>query len=325
MQAANRTQPPVTGVQRQRSGDRMRVSFSLPRTPDSPHASPLITSRTTPTPAWRVTAHAHSGEPSSYPPVHGRAAKTSPSPARPLARTPPAGTQTATDKPTPSQLSGAPIVMQKSRSSQSSPSSSTLVPPGRPGLGPVISPSKSKVGQTAPRQASAYVSSLPLHPPSRPIDQPCRGKAWTLPSAEPVSRASSSGAPISFAEIQQLQSRPAQAANERRSLRDIQTEEAELQAEVEFLKWWTAEEERIRLENEAVAASLLAQSSQPRQQRQHQRGRRGKTPANAAPADGGAPASSGRGQKAPRGGGEGKRRTPQRVPSSDGKSASGRS
>ncbi|KAH9169421.1 hypothetical protein EDB89DRAFT_1888857 [Lactarius sanguifluus] len=299
MQAASRSQPPVAGVpasvQRQRSGDRLRVSFSLSKTPDSPHSSPLSTSRATPTgtPAWRTSAHPHSGEPSSYPPRHARAAKTPPSPARTLARTPPASTQAAP----PSQLSGSPMAMQRSRSS---PGSSTLAPPNRPSLGPVISPSKSKTGPTAPRQAA--------------------GKAWTLPSAEPVSRQSSSGAPVSFAEIQQLQSRPAQAANELRSLRDIQAEEAELQAEAEFMKWWTAEEERIRLENEAVAASLLAQSKQPRHQR---KGRRGKTPANTPLADGGAPTSSTRVQKAPRGGGEGKRRTPQRA-TSDGKSASGR-
>ncbi|KAH8989434.1 hypothetical protein EDB92DRAFT_1868224 [Lactarius akahatsu] len=289
MQAASRSQPPMAGVpasvQRQRSGDRLRVSFSLSKTPDSPHSSPLNTSRATPTgtPAWRISAHPHSGEPSSYPPGQARAAITPPSPARTSARTPPASTQATP----PSQLSRSPMVMQRSRSS---PGSSTLVPPNRPGLGPVISPSKSKAGPTAPRHAA--------------------GKAWTLPSAEPVSRQSSSGAPVSFAEIQQLQSRPAQAANELRSLRDIQAEEAELQAEAEFMKWWTAEEERIRLENEACR--------RPRHQR---RGRRGKTPANAQPADGGVPASSSRGQKALRGGGEGKRRTPQRA-TSDGKSRS---
>ena len=157
MQAASRTQLPTAGVptsvQRQRSGDRMRVSFSLPKTPDSPHVSPLSTTRAAPTPAWRVPAHSHSpsGEPSSYPPIRSFAAKTPPSPARPLARTPPGSTQVAT---TPSQLSGeAPMAMQKSRSWQSSPGSSTLA--ARPGLGPVISPSKSKAGQTAtPRQAA---------------------------------------------------------------------------------------------------------------------------------------------------------------------------
>jgi hypothetical protein len=156
MQAASRTQLPVAGVptsvQRQQSGDRMRVSFSLPQTPDSPHASPLSTTRAAPTPAWRVPAHSQSGEPSSYPPIRSLAAQTPPSPARPLARTPPAGTQMAT----PSQLSGgAPMAMQKSRSWQSSSGSSTLALPARPGLGPVISPSKSKAGQMAtPRQAA---------------------------------------------------------------------------------------------------------------------------------------------------------------------------
>ena len=156
MQAASRTQPLVASVQRQRSGDRMRVSFSLSKTPDSPHSSPLNASRAMPTPAWRVPTHSHSGEPSSYPPgpSHGRAAKTPPpsSPALTFARTSPAGTQAVADK-----TLGAPMIMQKSRSSQSSPGSSTLAPPNRPGLGPVISPSKSKAGQTAPRQA-AYVT-----------------------------------------------------------------------------------------------------------------------------------------------------------------------
>ena len=155
MQAASRTQLPTAGVptsvQRQRSGDRMRVSFSLPKTPDSPHVSPLSTTRATPTPAWRAPAHSPSGEPSTYPPNRSFAAKTPPSPARPLARTPPGGTQAAT---IPSQLSGeASMTMQKSRSWQSPPGSSTLA--ARPGLGPVISPSKSKVVQTAtPRQAA---------------------------------------------------------------------------------------------------------------------------------------------------------------------------
>ena len=102
---------------------------------------------------------------------------------------------------------------------------------------------------------------------------------WTLPSAEPVSRPSSS-APMSFAEIQQLQSQPSSAganSKERQSLRDIQAEEAELQAEAEFMKWWTAEEERIRLENEAIAASLLQSQKQP--QRSRISSRRNKKPA----------------------------------------------
>jgi hypothetical protein len=101
---------------------------------------------------------------------------------------------------------------------------------------------------------------------------------WTLPSVEAVCQPSPS-VPISFAEIQQLQSQPSSTtinAKERQSLRDIQAEEAELQAEAEFMKWWTAEEERIRLENEAVAASLLQPpiEQNPKQQQQQQQQQR---------------------------------------------------
>ena len=103
---------------------------------------------------------------------------------------------------------------------------------------------------------------------------------WTIPDVDPV-RQPSSSVPISFAEIQQLQSQPSDTtikAKERRSLRDIQAEEAELQAEAEFMKWWTAEEERIRLENETMAASLLQPPVQ-QQRPHHRRGRRNKKPA----------------------------------------------
>ena len=75
-------------------------------------------------------------------------------------------------------------------------------------------------------------------------------------------------------------------ANERQSLRDIQAEEAELQAEAEFMKWWTAEEERIRLENEAMAASLLQPPiQQQRPHHHHHHGRRNKKPVAAAEGD----------------------------------------
>lgn len=106
------------------------------------------------------------------------------------------------------------------------------------------------------------------------------GNVWSLPSVEPVCQPSSS-VPISFTEIQQMQSQPSNTTKERQSLRDIQAEEAELQAEVEFMKWWTAEEERIRLENEAIAASLLRPQKQQQRPHQHHNhhGRRNKKPA----------------------------------------------
>ena len=79
--------------------------------------------------------------------------------------------------------------------------------------------------------------------------------------------------PISFAKIQQLQSQPQAIIKEHHSLWDIQAEEAELQAEAGFMKWWTGEEEHIHLENKAIAASLV-QQLQRRQQ--HYCGRKGK-------------------------------------------------
>jgi len=62
------------------------------------------------------------------------------------------------------------------------------------------------------------------------------GNVWTLPTVEPVCQPSLS-VPFSFVEVQELQSQPRNTtikANELQSLRDIQTEEAELQAEAQF-------------------------------------------------------------------------------------------
>ena len=127
---------------------------------------------------------------------------------------------------------------------------------------------------------------------------------WTLPSVEPVCQPSSS-VPISFAEIQQLQSQPSNTtinAKERRSLRDIQAEEADLQAEAEFMKWWTAEEERVRLENEAMAESLLQPPIQQQQRpHHHHHGKRNKKPVATAEGDSARP-------RAPRRGGDRKRK-----------------
>ncbi|KAI9432872.1 hypothetical protein F5148DRAFT_121447 [Russula earlei] len=93
-----------------------------------------------------------------------------------------------------------------------------------------------------------------------------------LPPAEPVSRPATT-APISFAMIQQLQGSsqsPNTGMKERRPVRDIQTEEAKLQAEAEFMMWCTAEEERIRVKNEARAALLMRPpQKEPQSQRQH--------------------------------------------------------
>jgi hypothetical protein len=145
------------------------------------------------------------------------------------------------------------------------------------------------------------------------LHTPHSGNAWILPPAEPVLQASPSGAPVSFAEIQQLQSQPNTVEKERRSLREIQAEETELQAEVEFMMWWTAEEERVRLENEAVAASLMQSQSRP-QDRHHRHGHGKKNKKSAGAGEGEAAVPSPKASSSS-GSGERKRRVARGVPS----------
>jgi len=287
----------LTSVRRQRSGDGMRVSFSLPKTHDiQPHSSSPGISRSTSNPAWRIPnpSRLSAVEPLSPSPGRSSATATTMTHRQTLPRiTPPGSMQVSSETPSPTQPISAPAIQKsKSWSNQSSPGPgpSTMTHPGRlHGLGPTISPSKAKA--KASQTATAHHASS-------------GGNVWTLASVEPVCQPSSS-VPISFAEIQQLQSQPNNTtikAKERRSLRDIQAEEAELQAEAEFMKWWTAEEERIRLENEAMAASLLQppiQQHQKQQQRphhHHHHGRRNKKPVTAAEGD------TAPGPRAPRGG-----------------------
>jgi hypothetical protein len=60
---------------------------------------------------------------------------------------------------------------------------------------------------------------------------------------------------MSFVAIQQLQlEQIAGHTKDKRSLLEIQEEEKALQQEADFLAWWTAEENRVRLEAEIAAA-----------------------------------------------------------------------
>jgi inhibitor of Bruton tyrosine kinase len=73
---------------------------------------------------------------------------------------------------------------------------------------------------------------------------------------------------MSFVAIQQLQlEQVAGHSKEKRSLREIQEEEKALQQEADFLAWWTAEEERIRLEAEIAAASPQVARPRPTKER----------------------------------------------------------
>jgi len=74
----------------------------------------------------------------------------------------------------------------------------------------------------------------------------CSGKAWSFPPVQlPTKTTPVTG--MSFVAIQDSQKQLA-TVKDTRSFREIQEEEQSLQVEADFLKWWTAEEERVRLE-----------------------------------------------------------------------------
>jgi len=112
---------------------------------------------------------------------------------------------------------------------------------GHPGLGPVFTPSRQpivKSNPSTPRRVSSSSSS----------------KAWTLPPVEPVVARSPPTTGMSLVAIQQLQlEQGLPSSKDKRSLREIQEEERAQQQEAEFLKWWAAEEERVRLEAEELS------------------------------------------------------------------------
>ncbi len=69
---------------------------------------------------------------------------------------------------------------------------------------------------------------------------------------------------MSFSAIQDSQKQQATPVKDVQSLREIQEEEQSLQLEADFLKWWTAEEERIRQEEAALTmAQLESLSTRP--------------------------------------------------------------
>ena len=166
-----------TSVRRQRSGDGMRVSFSLPKSHDmQPHLSSPSISRSTSNPAWRTPnpSRLSAVEPLSSSPGRSSATATTITHHQTPPRiTPPGSMQVSSERPSPTRPFSAPAVQKsKSWSNQSSPGPgpSTMTHPGRlPGLGPTISPSKAKAkaGQTATaHHASSYVPTYPTQPDS---------------------------------------------------------------------------------------------------------------------------------------------------------------
>lgn len=73
---------------------------------------------------------------------------------------------------------------------------------------------------------------------------------------------------MSFVDIQQQQREQVLQSKGKRSLREIQEEEQAKQEEEDFLKWWTAEEQRLKAETEAADTKLPnAESNSPGRER----------------------------------------------------------
>ncbi|KAJ7137732.1 hypothetical protein C8R44DRAFT_766051 [Mycena epipterygia] len=132
--------------------------------------------------------------------------------------------------PTPSAAAAAPL---------STPPRQRGPQPPQPNLGPVFTPSRQPTSRPAPASIRRVSSS---------------SKAWTQPPPAPAPAPSSPVPGVSFVAIQQLQlEQGTSSGRDKRSLREIQEEEKARQAEEDFLKWWTAEEERVKAEAEAAS------------------------------------------------------------------------
>ena len=106
-------------------------------------------------------------------------------------------------------------------------------------------------------------------------------KVWTQPTPEPAVSPLLPASVMSFVAIQYSQQEQllASPAKDKRSLREIQEEEQALEAEANFLKWWTAEEERVQEEALVLAqfqnkVNNKPQSRKPRHSRDKEKGQR---------------------------------------------------
>ena len=102
-------------------------------------------------------------------------------------------------------------------------------------------------------------------------------KVWTHPTPEPAASPSLPSSVMSFVAIQYSQQEQllTSPAKDKRSLREIQEEEQALEAEANFLKWWTAEEERVQEEALVLAAQFQSKPNN-KQSRKHRHGNREK-------------------------------------------------
>ncbi|TFK66171.1 hypothetical protein BDN72DRAFT_772416 [Pluteus cervinus] len=134
----------------------------------------------------------------------------------------------------------------------------------QPGLGPVFTPmkllpeSKKPSGLSVSRNTPGKAWTLS---PVQPIVEPS-STSFAGPSSSPTTGRAPSG--ISLVAIQQLElDLLVKQPKEKASLLNIQAEEKAKQEEVDFLKWWKEEEERVKQEEITLRASLEASQQQP--------------------------------------------------------------
>ncbi|KAH9893273.1 hypothetical protein C8Q73DRAFT_791145 [Cubamyces lactineus] len=147
------------------------------------------------------------------------------------------------------QAGGAPPAAAVPAAGSSGPPRSQPTTPRKPvapGLGPVFTPTK----QTPTKQASTSSGASSIRRVSS-------GNVWTPPPVQPVVQSfstGSTGGAVSFAAIQLSQlEQDVAPAKDKRSLVEIQEEERARQVEEDFLRWWAAEEARLKEEQAALA------------------------------------------------------------------------
>ncbi|KAJ3515702.1 hypothetical protein NLJ89_g1583 [Agrocybe chaxingu] len=182
-----------------------------------------------------------SSSPSTKPSVKAGASAPWRTPANSTA----AGGTPSTPPRTPNTLSGPSLPSTSGRSPASnSPTAGRLQSPGTPtrasvpGLGPMITPTR-----LAPSKTGASNIRVPSN----------STKSWVLPPHQTAAAPSPPPTGMSFIAIQHSQREQLAPIKDKRSLREIQEEEQSLQLEADFLKWWTAEEERVQQEALALA------------------------------------------------------------------------
>ncbi|CAE6451855.1 unnamed protein product [Rhizoctonia solani] len=163
----------------------------------------------------------------------------------------PSTTATQPSGPSPASVSN-PSAQQNSPAKPTRPAPAPA--PAFPGLGPVIVPKRTTSGTESSRRRNAP-------------------DAWTSPPPMPPPPPGPSGS-VSFSEIQQQQhaQKTGGAGKSKKSLLEIQAEEAErarllqeeelarareaedLAAEIEFMSWWNAEEAKVKKEMEGNKA-----------------------------------------------------------------------